>query len=231
METIRIDNLEVKSTDFGQVEHGDIFNSIIQYWQDGWRLPTIEELDLMYEYKNKNGQLFDDKYYWSSSYYIKNDYSSGAWVKHFGNGRNFYFGELFPAYVLSVKSYNDKECFKNGIVELEFCDGIELLQYDFGLVDWQEAENIVNDLGDGWRIPTIHELDLIKPIKLQLIRIHSDYYWGVTKKDGIQQYDISYFGEPFRFSKQHNLKNNLFLVRSKKTRSFLLPIPEGRIII
>ena len=230
MNIIKIDTLEVKSTDFGQVEHGDIFNSVIQYWQDGWRIPTIEELELIYQYKIKNDQ-FDDKYYWSSSFYIKNEYSSGAWVKHFGNGRNFHFGELFPAYVLSVKSYNDKECFKNGIVELEFCDGIELLQYDFGLVDWQEAENIVNDLGDGWRIPTIHELKLIKPYKLQLIRIHADYYWGSTKKDGIQQSASLYFGDDFLQKYQHSLKNNLFLVRNKKIRNFLLPIPEWKVIM
>ena len=46
---------------------------------------------------------------------------------------------------------------------------IELLQHDFGIFDWQEAENILKELGDGWRIPTINELDLIKPYQKQIV--------------------------------------------------------------
>lgn len=229
MKIINIDGLQIKPYDFGQIEHCDIFSNIVSDWQDGWRIPTKEELDLIYEYKIEHGH-FEDKYYWSSNRIIRSEHLSGAWVKHFGNGRNFYFGELFPAYLLCVKNDNDKEYFKDGIVELEFCDGIELLQYDFGLVDWQEAENIVDELGEGWRIPTIHELELIKPYKLQLIRIHGEYYWGTTKKDSIKQPASLYFGDEFLQKYQHSLKNNLFLVRSKK-RSFLRPIPDGMIIM
>ncbi len=143
-------------------------------------------------------------------------YISGAWVKHFGNGRNFHFGELFPAYVLSVRNVNDKEYFKNGIVELHFCDRIELLQYDFGLVDWQEAENILLEIGNDWRIPTIQELDLIKPYKNQIIGIRSDYYWGINTEDNEKIYTNVYFGDDFRFRDNIDIKNNLFLVRSEK---------------
>jgi len=227
MEIIKIDNLEVKCKDFGQVECGNIY-SITEDWQDGWRIPSKEELDLIYDYKIKHGR-FENKYYCSSNRLIEDDYLTGAWVKHFGNGRNFHFGELFPAYVLSVKSVNDKECFKNGIVELLCCDRIDLLQYDFGLVDWQEAKNIVKNLGDNWRMPTNHELDLIKPYESKIAGIRSDYYLGVTIQDGMERSTSAYFGGRFQYPDQHNLRNNLFVVRSKKP--FIFSIPKGMVII
>jgi hypothetical protein len=214
MKIIKIDNLEVNTVDFGQVEHCRI-NNIKYNWQDGWRIPRKEELDLIYDFKIKHG-LFDEKYYWTSNQYIIDTYSSGAWVKHFGNGRNFHFGELFPAYVLSVRDVNDKEYLKNGIVELHFCGRIEVLQYDFGLVDWQEAKHILLGIGNDWRIPTIQELNIIKPYKNQIIDLRSDYYWGIDTEDSENQYTNSYFGYDFRFKDDINIKNNLFLVRSEK---------------
>lgn len=229
METIQIDNLVVKVKDFGQVEHGDIFR-ITKNWEDGWRLPNKDELDLIYDYKVKYGQ-FEDKYFWSSNEYIEREYSIGicAWVKHFGNGLNFGFGPLHPAYLISVKSKNDKEFFKDGILELRFCNNIELLRYDFGLVDWQMVGNIVKELGGDWRVPTLNELKIIKPFKLQIGGIGKDYYWGVTIQDGVECSASADFSDNSRFAEKQNLKNNLFLVRSEKPWRF--EIPEGMVII
>lgn len=47
---------------------------------DGWRLPTIDELKLMYLSRERLGMK--DKVYWSSSEYV-NDY---AWFVYFNNG-------------------------------------------------------------------------------------------------------------------------------------------------
>jgi len=226
MEIIKIGDLEVAIKDFGQVEHCDI-HSITRNWEDGWRIPNKEELDLIYEYKIKYGR-FEDKYYWSSNRYIENEHFSGASVMHFGNGRKFEFGELFPAYVLAVRKKKDKNYYQNGIVTLKFCDNIEMLQYDFGLLNWDEVTKELKQLGNEWRVPTINELKKIKQYKRQVIAIINDYYWGIIIEDNLEKTTSCYFGDDFRFENDVELKNNLFVVRSSKKIDF--KFTDGRYI-
>ncbi len=51
---------------------------------DGWRLPTILELHLIYNSELKD-KFNTDNYYWSSSEY----YSNVAWVFYFGSGATY----------------------------------------------------------------------------------------------------------------------------------------------
>ena len=55
---------------------------------DGWRLPTIEELEKIYEYRDKIGG-FEDNSYWSST---ETDYG-GAWFQNFGSGDQYIYGK------------------------------------------------------------------------------------------------------------------------------------------
>ena len=52
---------------------------------DGWRLPTKDELNILYENKDKIGG-FASGYYWSSTEF---DYYN-AWVQNFANGYQYY---------------------------------------------------------------------------------------------------------------------------------------------
>jgi hypothetical protein len=65
---------------------------------DGWRLPTILELHLIF-----NSQLKDkfktNNYYWSSSEYI----SVGAWVFTFYNGSTSYHNKDYAYYIRVVR--------------------------------------------------------------------------------------------------------------------------------
>ena len=65
---------------------------------DGWRLPTREELSLMYLNKNKIGG-FAAAYYWSSSELNVNY----AWFQYFFNGNQNYNGKANPYYVRAVR--------------------------------------------------------------------------------------------------------------------------------
>ena len=47
----------------------------------GWRLPTKDELNMLYENKEEIGG-FANNYYWSST---ENDFGN-AWIRSFGNG-------------------------------------------------------------------------------------------------------------------------------------------------
>lgn len=66
---------------------------------DGWRLPTKEELHIMYLNKNEIG-VFAAAYYWSSS-----EYNNGvAWVQGFGSGNQNYGGKDYTLYVRAVRA-------------------------------------------------------------------------------------------------------------------------------
>lgn len=76
--SIRFGNLEVAQNDFSKLM---TWNEAKQACADlgaGWRLPTKEELNLLYENKAKIGG-FSDYYYWSSTDYA----NSLAWIQYF----------------------------------------------------------------------------------------------------------------------------------------------------
>ena len=68
---------------------------------NGWRLPTILELHLMYQNKNLIGNL---KYtsYWSST----ENYANLAWTFYFSTGNTIRFNKNSTYYVRAVRSIN-----------------------------------------------------------------------------------------------------------------------------
>jgi len=65
-------------------------------FEDGWRIPTREELNEIYLNKDKIGG-FTPKYYWSCSDYAKDKYQYGkAWIQNFDHG--YQFGYDFANY-------------------------------------------------------------------------------------------------------------------------------------
>jgi hypothetical protein len=65
---------------------------------DGWRLPTREELHLMWLNRESIGG-FAAAYYWSSS----EDSLDFAWNQNFFNGAQNYYGKLSTGYVRAVR--------------------------------------------------------------------------------------------------------------------------------
>ena len=78
---IKIDSFEVAQNDFPKKMMWDEAKKACAGLGNGWRLPTKDELNLMYLNKDKIGG-FAGNYYWSSTEY-DND---GAWYQYFGNG-------------------------------------------------------------------------------------------------------------------------------------------------
>ncbi len=65
---------------------------------NGWRLPTREELHLMWVNRESIGN-FAVAYYWSSS-----EYDNGfAWGQSFGNGGQYNYDKLTTDYVRAVR--------------------------------------------------------------------------------------------------------------------------------
>lgn len=79
-QTIKIGKLEVMKKDLAVMNWHDA-NKACEALGKGWRLPTKEELELLYKNKNKIGGFVSD-YYWSSSEANKN----AAWKQDFDYG-------------------------------------------------------------------------------------------------------------------------------------------------
>ena len=64
---------------------------------DGWRLPTLTELQVIWDSEHKD--LFQKEWYWSSSEYISNF----AWVFSFYGGYAYNYDKSYNIYVRAVR--------------------------------------------------------------------------------------------------------------------------------
>jgi len=93
-------NFEVAQNDLPMLCTWDIAN---QPREDGWRLPTIIELETMFQQLHLNGQgnfVTDnadnnDVYYWSSTDHEDNE--DAAWAFNFGNYQGVALGRAIKA--------------------------------------------------------------------------------------------------------------------------------------
>ena len=61
---------------------------------------------------------------------------------------------------------------------------LEIAQYDFPkAMKWDIAREVCQKLGEGWRIPTKSELNLIYKNKYKIGGFINDYYWSSTEYD------------------------------------------------
>ena len=84
--TIKIGNLEVMTEDLGKMDWEDAKKACADLG-DGWRLPTKDELNILYQNKDKIGG-FHLVVYWSSTEF---DYGN-AWSQHFFLGGQYQKG-------------------------------------------------------------------------------------------------------------------------------------------
>ena len=97
--TIKIGNLEVMTEDLGDM-NWDEAKKACKNLGDGWRLPTKDELNLLYENKEKIGG-FANVFYWSSTEY--DDY--GAWGQGFSFGNQYYGSKSATSFVRAVRAF------------------------------------------------------------------------------------------------------------------------------
>jgi hypothetical protein len=82
--TVKIENLEIMAEDLGQMEWNEVNQKCAELGY-GWRLPTKEELNFLYQNKETIGG-FDNYEYWSSE---QEGAQNDAWVQFFGNGYQY----------------------------------------------------------------------------------------------------------------------------------------------
>jgi hypothetical protein len=83
--SIKIGSLEVAQNDFPNQMKWDDAEKACAALGSGWRLPTKDELYMLYSYKGTIGG-FADRFYWSSMEKGGTD----AWFQHLGHGYQYF---------------------------------------------------------------------------------------------------------------------------------------------
>jgi hypothetical protein len=89
-------NFEIKPDEWGKMTWYEALEKVKELG-DGWRMPTINELQLIWESEHKD--LFKKESYWSLS-----EYSFGsAWVFYFGDSNTYGIDKNDDYYVMAVR--------------------------------------------------------------------------------------------------------------------------------
>tara|TARA_R110000868_G_C10606854_1_gene741026 strand:- start:247 stop:627 length:381 start_codon:yes stop_codon:yes gene_type:complete len=107
----------------------------------------------------------------------------------------------------------DEEIAKPIILHKSLIVDFEVYPKDLGRMSWNEANKACANLGDGWRLPTKEELNIIYENKNVVGGFANDYYWSST------EYDSNYaWFQNFNYGFQYNSnKNYTFYVRAVRT--------------
>ena len=102
IKTVKIGNLEVMTEDLGKMNWEDAKKACADLG-DGWRLPTKDELNVLYQNMDKIGGFTTNYpcYYWSSTEY-DNNY---AWRQMFSNGFQVDYFKYSNYYVRAVRAF------------------------------------------------------------------------------------------------------------------------------
>ena len=197
---------------------------------DGWRLPTKEELDLIYENKSRIG-VFKNGGYWSISQSANRMTNDGvlilAWTKNFKTGIKTDYEKKEIGYVRAVKTgvanSEVKEPIKEpaklpvkiNIIGTPITIGnLEVAQYSFPQkIDWVTANLLGSQLGNGWRLPTKDELNILFLNKAKIGGFADDYYWSSTEFSTSWSAWSQLFIDGIQYSSNKNFKNYVRAVR------------------
>jgi hypothetical protein len=181
----------------------------------GWRLPTKNELNTLYQNKKKIGG-FIEYYYWSSTDYA--DYAYRDWYQSFSDGEQKYLNNpdrIHEEYkVRAVRTYSKNLIFYYDSLRL-FWKGLghkadsafiiespvrigNLLfaQHNFpNIMKWDEANIACENLGYGWRLPNKDELDILERSRISVnsgALVERGFYWTSTVNVSYHPWEIKY---------------------------------------
>lgn len=102
---IKVGNFEIAEFDFSERLNWKDAKFACEGLGKGWRLPTKDELDLIYRSKNQLKCEFKKDLYWSSTPAAKDSYD--YWIQDFNNGDQInykYNSWISEKYVRAIKS-------------------------------------------------------------------------------------------------------------------------------
>jgi hypothetical protein len=167
--SIKIENLEICKNDFDEGLDFEQATKACTNLGDGWRLPTINELNILFQNRKKIGG-FQDDFYWSSETkgnLVSFVNFSSKEIEGTKSGHKSLITKKSTAFVRAVrvlpkiedlKKNNNLRQLKNSnkIGNLEIYQTVEPV-----LLNWNAAVIKCNELGNGWRLPTKEELNIL----------------------------------------------------------------------
>lgn len=197
----KLRNIEVAENDFPDTMKWDDAIKACENFGEGWRLPTKEELNQLYKYKDKIGGFTGDKY-WNSS--VNKNYNFLACFKYFSDGGwNYYSKETGIFNVRAVRSLKSKNeevetnSFEDIIGKPIKIDDLEVAEQDFAdTMKWNDAIKACRELGEGWHLPTKEELNLLYLNKDKIGGFETYGYWSSSenskKTAWIQSFSVGF---------------------------------------
>ena len=209
---IKIGSLEIAQSDFPNEMNWQSAKNACSNLGDGWRLPSNDELIVLYRNKSKIG-ISSDELYWSSFQDGMND----AWYTAMNDGAQSSRNKVSIIKVRAVRNSLKSESVKSESVisQTKEIGSLEIAQSDFpNEMDWQSAKNACSNLGKGWRLPNNDELNLLFQNKDNIGGFISSSYWSSVQNDDEYAWGW-YFGD----GKMEEYKKDVKLyVRAVKTK-------------
>ena len=204
LKTVKINNLEFVNVSYqGQRLGSYSWESAlrqIEFYGGNWRIPTFEEMNLIFENSDDfaapegGNTLTAYDWWWSSSLFSDFD-KSFAKDSEVGGSQltvNFKEGQFFPssygvktAGLLIVRGTNivanNEEKENKSVGKIVNFGDLQVKIESLGKMDWDEAKEACEKLGNGWRLPTIEEADSIYKNREELEVFSDEAYWSCSE--------------------------------------------------
>jgi GH24 family phage-related lysozyme (muramidase) len=175
--SFNIGNLVIANKDFPEKMNWEDAKKACEDLGEGWRLPNKNELNTLYQNKDKIGG-FANSFYWSSS--KRDDGRYGYQFLNFVNGGQFDFN---MSEIYNVRAVKNLKLSSNSIIGNAYkIDDIEVAEKDFPeKMNWEDAKKACEKLGEGWRLPTKDELKILFRKKDKIGGLSDCYYWSSSE--------------------------------------------------
>ncbi len=195
---LTVGNIEVYPTNAPNNMTWDEANEYCKSLGEGWRLPTKDELNLMYTNLKQAGLGgFGKDWFWSSSQ-ISN---VSAWYQNFSDGYQSYDNKSSSVSVRACRAYGNYLTVGN----------IEVYPTNAPReMTWDEANEYCKSLGEGWRLPTKDELNQMYQLKDEIDGFGEGWLWSSSQSSNV----YAWF-QGFSYGEQGNgNKSNVYSVRA-----------------
>ena len=206
----KIGNIEVAQYDFPKKMNWNDAEKACADLGEGWKLPSKDELNILYANQNRIGGFANDLYWSSTEFGIDH-----AWYQGFTIGSQDIYPMSNTFYVRAIRALKqsaalepDSDGFdrKNIIGKSIKIGNLEIAQYDFpDAMDLEDAKKFCTNLGKGWRLPSKDELNILYQNKVAIggNANQNNYYWSSTEGDFQAWAQSFYDGDQDGFTKNY----------------------------
>ena len=76
---------------------------------------------------------------------------------------------------------------------MQYICNLEVMTEDLGNMKWNDSKKACADLGDGWRLPTKDELNLLYKNKEKIGGFAMELYWSSTEIDSVSAWNQNFW--------------------------------------